>query len=541
MLLLGSDGNLLTLGYVWLRLMSKKIQKSNTKIYSTPVRGDFVNCKNNLFLYRFVYSNATSLLMSFLLIFSFFVQGVEKVYADETISTDEVVSEVEVEVEADPEPTPEPEGVVEETPLEVDVPAEVFDETDPDLAEEDSSLIDAEEDISEPETVGEIVLEEDNEPTDSVEAPSLTEEELNEEDQEETEEVVEVEEELIETNVTHEIVSVTESDSEFSFSKDECTQLATGSFYCHQPQENVLDDALFSAPDEDGDLEIFLVRDGIQTQVTSNSMDDASPYFDQNTDTLVWHRLIDDRYQIISFDVNAEKETQLTRTSENNMEPTRQGSYTVWQRWVDGGWNIILFDGDTESQITKTTSHNIAPYIHGSLVVWNRYTGSGDKTIEMYDIENETYVTVDDPDGMSVSNPRMVFVYDSLHPNGDIVTKGYDVLARKFIDLDTLPRNLPDELPASDSTGETRALIQSKPSLKSEVEEAIEGVGTSTSNTNLPPESVSTTTESLTLDLTSLIETEPAFENIETTSSTEFDLVIEPYIASSSVSEVVQE
>ncbi len=514
--------------------MSKKIQKSNTKVYSTPVIGDFANCKNNLFLYRFVYSSTFSLLMSFLLVVSFFVQGVEKVYANETVSVEETIEEIETISEIQLE-----ENIPENISLEEDVMTEAPVESSEEAVdvEEGDSVSEDDEASQEPESEEDASAEDDTDPI-NTEEPVETEESLEDGDVV-VEEIPETEEVLLETNVTHEMVSVTESDSEFSFNKDECTQLATGSFYCHQPQENVLDDALFSAPDEEGDLEIFLVRDGVQTQVTSNSMDDASPYFDQNTNTLVWHRLIDDRYQIISFDIEEEEETQLTRTGENNMEPTRQGSYTVWQRWIDGGWNIILFDGETESQITKTSSHNIAPYIHGSLVVWNRYTGTSEKTIEMYDIENDTYVSVDDPDGMSVSNPRMVFVYDSLHPNGDIVTKGYDVLARKFIDLDTLPRNLPDELPASDSTGETRALIQSKPSLKSEVEEVVDGVGTSTANANVPP-ATATTTEALTLDLTSLLESEAVFENIETSASTEFDLIIEPYRASSS-SMVVQE
>ncbi len=511
--------------------MSKKIQKSNTKVYSTPVIGDFANCKNNLFLYRFVYSNTLSLVMAFLLVFSFFIQGVEKVYADEiqpnveevapSESPDETLVESQESI-VQSEETIETSILPEEESTEVDNLEDTFE----DDTNTSASSTDEEEQIED---------EQENSEEDAIDSEEL------ESDGEIVPEVIESEEELIETNVTHEIVSVTESDSEFSFNKDECTELATGSFYCHQPQENVLDDALFSAPDENGDLEIFLVRDGVQTQVTSNEMDDASPYFDQNTNTLVWHRLIDDRYQIISFDIEDAEETQLTRTSENNMEPTRQGDYTVWQRWVDGGWNIVLFDGETESQITKTISHNIAPYIHGSLVVWNRYSGSGDKTIEMYDIESKTYVTVDDPDGMSVSNPRMVFIYDSLHPNGDIVTKGYDVLARKFIDLDTLPRDLPDELPASDSTGETRALIQSKPSPKSEVEEVVDGVGTSTANSAPVPETVATTTEALTLDLSSLIETEPVFQNVETASSTTFDLVIEPYIPVANTAEVVQE
>lgn len=507
---------MLTSCYIWLCLMSKKIPKNISKPKVKPETGDFVFAKNNLFLYRVVYGSTVSAGMVFLLLISFFVQGVEKIYADEL-------------------PTEEAEVVAVSQSNEVgELPAEVFSEDEsqelPLQVESESGDVDSQIE-TEPLPESEILVDGQISSSTSDAPESVIDEEFVSENLAGEDAVIGsstdgVEEEEIELteNVTFEAVSVTQSDSEFSFNKDECTQLATGSFYCHQPQENVLDDALFSAPDSDGDLEIFLVRGGVQTQVTSNTMDDASPYYDQNTNTLVWHRLMDDRFQVISFDVETETETQLTRTAENNMEPNRQGDYTVWQRWIDGGWNIILFDGKTEKQITKTTSHNIAPYIHGSLVVWNRYTGANEKTIEMYDIGSGTYVSVDDPDGMSVSNPRMVFVYDSLHPNGDIVTKGYDVLAKKFIDLDTLPRELPDELPASDSTGETRALIQTKPSLKSDAEESLEGIGTTSASSLL---GLATTSEALTLDLTVAA---PITSVPPVASSTNLDLVIEPYI-----------
>ena len=208
------------------------------------------------------------------------------------------------------------------------------------------------------------------------------------------------------------------------------------------------------------------------------------------------------------------------------MEPNRQGKYTVWQRWVDGGWNIVLNDGDSERQLTKTTSHNVAPYIHGSLVVWNQHDQVNDRTIEMYDLQTSTYVSIEDPEGMSVSNPRMVFVYDSVHANGDIVTKGYDMLAKKFIDLDTLPRSLPEELPESDPTDETRALIQNKPGGKSEIEEVIPGpnsTSTSSSGTSTTPV-VELTSASTTLDLSNPepVLTEPEGEPA-------VDLFVEPY------------
>lgn len=302
------------------------------------------------------------------------------------------------------------------------------------------------------------------------------------------------------TLVLEEAVTITGNDTEFTFNHDECTTLASGSFYCLKDDTKQLEDALFAAPDIDGDLEIYLVRNGTQSQVTSNLVDDAAPFFDQNSDTMVWHRLIADRYQIISYDISSGIETQLTAGENNSMEPTRQGKYTVWQSWSDNNWNIVLLDGNERRTITESSAHDIAPYVHGSLVVWNRYNNGKDKTIEMYDMISETYVTVDDPEGLSVTNPRMVFVYDSLHPNGDVVTKGYDMISRKFIQLDTLPRQLPDELPESESTGETRALIQSKPTVKSD--ESVQNNNATSSGFAPPGSFPPASTDPLTLDLT---------------------------------------
>ena len=298
----------------------------------------------------------------------------------------------------------------------------------------------------------------------------------------------------------------------------------------------MLEDALFAAPDEDGDLEIFLVRDGVQSQVTTNQVDDAAPYFDENSNTIVWHRLHNDRFQIVSYEIDSGDETLLTSTRENNMEPTRQGDYTVWQRWVDGSWNIILHNGEDEIKLTNNGGHNVAPYVHGSLVVWNRHNTDGQKTIEMYDIDTQSYVSVPDAEGLSVSNPRMVFVFDSLTPEGDIITKGYDVLSRKFIDLDSLPKNLPDEIPNSDSTGETRALIQSKPTLKTDIEELVE------SDLDIAVGGPEPELEPLTLNLASST-AEVATSSAAAEDLAEYELVIEPYngTTTSSSSEQINE
>jgi hypothetical protein len=523
------------------KIIPKKINKKSISAKSAVVfrldeDSDFVYAKQNLFLYRLVYSSKLSLFVVLLLLSSFFIQGAEEVFAntDESVVIESIDS---ISVSAESIET------IQESIFEVVVNDSILvDEINPEVAiEEDSATTSSVDGIAVSTTTDDLSGDEEqikDEEDSSNESEIIITNEDNSTTTLSTGDDVEpslervTESELVEVELNHETISYTESDSMFTFNKDECTQLATGSFYCLQPQENVLSDALFSAPDADGDLEIYLVRGGVQVQVTNNKMDDAAPYFDSNSGTIVWHRLIDDRFQVISYDIQSGEEYQVTNTTNNNMEPTRQGRYTVWQRWVDGGWNIILLEGRNEKQITNTADNNVAPYVHGNLVVWNKHSLDGEKTIEMYDIDSATYVTVDDPDGMSVSNPRMVFVYDSLHPNGDIVTKGYDIMSREFIELDTLPRELPEELPQAETTGETRALIQSKPSVKSET--IVNGTSTSLSLTS----SASTTVTALAPTSTIPVEAMTIDMNIPTlqieASSTpvveNFDIVIEPLI-----------
>jgi hypothetical protein len=531
--------------------MSKKIHKNKKEMSSKNTTDVFIaeshidavysDWKTNLFLYRFVYRSTTSMCVVFVLFISFFIQGIDTVHADE-IEGSEPPQLLEESLESTVASVDSLSADQQDIPL-IDLPATEL--TDEEYLEVEESIVTDTSTAESPTEDLTAVLPGSASTTSTTSTVSLEEDQSNENDNElnevatSGEEVLEEElaptiseeDEIISVPETNEVLSLTHSDTEVVFNKDECTELATGSYYCLQPDENQLEDALYSAADVDGDLEIFLVKEGVEVQITQNLTDDSAPYYDQNTNTIVWHRMVDDRYQIISYDLQTEEEVQLTSTAENNMEPTRQGKYTVWQRWTNNGWNIILHDGNGEQQITDTTSHNVAPYIHGSLIVWNRHSLSGKKTIEMFDITSETYVTVEDPDGLSVSNPRMVFVYDSLHPNGDIVTKGYDVLARKFIDLGTLPRELPDELPSSDSTGETRALIQAKPNIKSEIEDIIQATSTPT---HTPPtiDSTASTTVALTLDMTTGTTTTVFEEAPVTTTMTDmtpFDLVIEPF------------
>jgi hypothetical protein len=260
------------------------------------------------------------------------------------------------------------------------------------------------------------------------------------------------------TSLASNDISTMQTDSVFAFNKNECTEVEDGSFYCQKISSNTMaDNDLFAAPDATGDMEIYVIQNGEQIQVTDNAVDDASPYYDQRSKTIVWHRLVNDRYQIISYDVENQTEVQLTDTSVNNMEPTKNGDYTVWQRWVQNNWEIILREGDVETQITDSIEHDIAPHIRGDLIIWNVRSSDGSQSLMTYDTGSESFNEIKDTDGVSVTNPRMLVMYEAQYQNGDTVMKGFDPVTGEIIPIERIPRDLPSDIPSPETTGEVRA------------------------------------------------------------------------------------
>jgi hypothetical protein len=255
------------------------------------------------------------------------------------------------------------------------------------------------------------------------------------------------------------LVSTVQTDNVFAFNKNECTEVEDGSYYCQKISYDTLaENDLFAAPDATGDMEIYVIQNGEQIKITDNAVDDASPYYDTRSQTIVWHRLIADRYQIISYNIETGTEEQITDTSVNNMEPTRNGSYTVWQRWVQNNWEIILLDDGVETQITDSVEHDIAPHIRGDLIIWNVRSSDGTQSLMTYDIGSEIFNEIKDTDGVSVSNPRMLVMYEAQYQNGDTVMKGFDLVTGEVIPIERIPRELPTDIPSPETTGEVRAL-----------------------------------------------------------------------------------
>lgn len=383
-----------------------------------------------------------------------------------------------------------------------------------------------------------------------VEAEVVSTEELIEE-QSATEST---EEQIEEVDVSMEAVgetivlnSVNDDGNKFSFSENECTTVGDGTFYCAESSSApapTFTDRIFSASDAEGDKEIYIEKGGELVQISQNQFDDDAPYYDEVSDTAVWHRLIDGRYQIIVYDFDTEEEEQITHDRYNNMQPNRFGSALVWQGWVGSDWEIFLSEGDEITMLTDNTTHDITPSINGTHIVWQSFENNAWR-MKVYDMRTRTINTIEDAEGGSIENPRFVLVYDTKFESGDIETRGYDLKSGEVVHLASQPVNLPEELPDPDQTGEERALVttitQLKPKTEGDTDELPPDIDDDIDSNDvvIPPLVIDEMSGTTTTEFTEEVSENgvvdeliiPAFVDHATTSDNIIeDLVIEPFI-----------
>ncbi len=474
-------------------------------------------------------------------------------------------SSTEIEVEND-EDTP-----LDTPPLLEDTTLVVEEEGGTDeIVEEviDEEMIEEEMSTSSPDTVIEVGDEETQDVT-LPDEESATTTEITPPEEEIVEEVpvedivpeveeVEVEEEIVEEvpqGETISVGSVTTDENKFTFSKDECTLAQDGAFYCAKatPEAEIANtDRVFSAPDADGDKEIYVEKDGELFAVTQNTYDDDAPYFDESSNTMVWHRLIDGRYQIISYDFDSQVETQITNDRYNNMQPTQFRDALVWQGWVGNDWEIFLLEDNELTMLTDNTTHDITPSINGTHIVWQSFEGSV-WHMKVYDMNTEAITTIEDTDGGSIENLRFVLVYDTKFETGDVETKGYDLKSGEVLSLGVQPVSIPEELPDPEQTGEERALVtpptQPKTKAEGELDDAEGDTGetpedpviveeemdiiippiTNEQGTTTDESALEETVSSSTPDITDVIVT-PFVEEIEITTEHILDIIVTPFV-----------
>lgn len=347
----------------------------------------------------------------------------------------------------------------------------------------------------------------------------------------------------------------------YQFGAQECTSVGEGAYYCSKQNDPSLtpeEDGVYAAPDNEGDSEIFIKLHGKTTQITHNTLEDKAPYYDPISNTIVWHRLIDGRYEIMQFDLSKGEETQITHNDVNDMEPTASGNYIVWQRWVNDNWEIMLYDGHAEKQITHNDTHDVAPHIKGGYVIWHATGQGGNAYIGVYEIATGLTSMIEDQDGGKVENPRFVLVYDTTYDNGDVVTKGYDFESKSVVPLSAIPHQAPQNLPNPDATGETRAFVQSQTST---VKGIVEGTSTPSSGSGEPPSDDSLASSTAASSTSTIDASSTSLYNASTTQSSsvlsaasttinmhassssplqldEYDVVVPPYSDASSTQEL---
>ncbi len=261
-------------------------------------------------------------------------------------------------------------------------------------------------------------------------------------------------------------------ENKYLFSKSECISVGGGSFYCTETSvtdTNYGADGVYSEIDVDGDREIYIERGGETIQITDNIVDDDAPFYDELSNTVVWHRLIEGRYQIMEYSFDTGEERQLTFERYNNMQPSRYGDILVWQGWVGNDWEIMLEENGVLKMITDNQVQDIAPRINGNYIIWQSLENDVWQ-VKIYDTTTGNTDTISDDNGGAVENPRFVLVYDTKFENGDVETKGYDLDSGEVVPLSSTPAPLPKNIPNPEPTKEERALVQPLVQIKTKTE-----------------------------------------------------------------------
>lgn len=333
-----------------------------------------------------------------------------------------------------------------------------------------------------------------------------------------------------------------------SFSVDECVSVGDGSFYCSKMSASSITqpNGVFSRQDTAGDHEIYFSDNGSLIQLTDNAYEDKAPVYDIAANEVVWHRLVDGRYQIMRYNLTDQVETQLTSGHTNHMEPAQADGVTVWQQWESGNWEIYGLIDDEIRRLSQNEYHDVAPTVRDGYVMWHTTGVAGEKLLTVYEIDSASVSTIADPDGGQVSNPRFVLVYDTTSENGDVITKTYDPETGAVTPVGAEPAPLP-ALPDPEPTGEATAIIQNKSASGREFiendfdDDLVPGVDTNqgTSTDDVSAVTVTTSTSSASSSNVLALELDLRATSSEPLLLTDYDLIIEPYEATSSAQTAV--
>lgn len=335
------------------------------------------------------------------------------------------------------------------------------------------------------------------------------------------------------TNVVKELSPLVNEQNFYQFSKQSCVSVGNGTFHCSTNNAIEPDDkaAVVARMTDEGDQEIFIrTRQGREEQLTDNDLEDTAPQYDPVSGQIVWQRKVDGRYQVMLYNIDRGKESQLTFSRGNNMEPSVSESGVVWQAWDGNDWEVMYYDGSVTDQITNNEAQDIGPTIKDDYILWS-VPGESTQEAKVYSIDSKETLTVSDHEGGDIVNPRFVLVYDTRFDNGDVVTQSFDPKTGLAQPIAATPAQDPIDIPMPDPIGEIRALISNK---STKGDEVVKTISTSTTHTGLDLSASSTmSATSSTLVLTPDLDSHDAAlltssTTVDDFELTEYDLVITP-------------
>lgn len=259
-------------------------------------------------------------------------------------------------------------------------------------------------------------------------------------------------------------------DNHYRFNKNACVAVGNGNYHCAVsdviPSTNMNEATVYAAL-KNGVMEIFFNTGSDPQQITDNAFDDTEPKFDPVSRKVVWQRLIAGRQQIILYDLDTKIEKQLTFGTSNNMQPAVSAEGVAWQYWDGDDWEILYYDGATTTQLSDNDAPDLAPVLQDEYIIWTTVLPEA-QYLQVYSLLTKTTKTITNYEGGTVVNPRFVLVYDTKFENGDVTTHTFDPESGVSMPVAATPA-APVNIPPVEPTGETRALVQSKPTQKEDV------------------------------------------------------------------------
>lgn len=284
-----------------------------------------------------------------------------------------------------------------------------------------------------------------------------------------SEEVVLEEETDIEPETASAFVALATNDSQVVFETKDCVSLSDGEYYCVRkdqtaevsPSPKTATVSAEARKDAEGDLEIYVTDGNGTKQITNNSIDDDSPKYDETAKYLVWHALVDDRYQIFFHDISRSETFQITNESYNNTNADVSLRTIVWQAWADDNWEIFAATyapGAVEpfvvERVTRTSDPDMFPKIHGRLLTWQ--SRSGDQWLSLgFNLDTKELLHLGEGTNGDVTSSRLVFLVERRDENGNIVRVGYDIETGETLPLGGAPENTPQPIPENPTQEQT--------------------------------------------------------------------------------------